>query len=182
MIDQRESSRQTVIEAAKTIMNAARTAPKAKGFDIQEIVTLEGGDLTRLAARMREMSGEMGLKFFLRDAANIEQADAVIVVGTRLMTQGLNCAMCGYPTCAQKEQHPMVPCAINMIDVGISIGSAASLCADMRIDSRVMFSAGIAAQRMGAVGDCPWAMSLVLSVSSKSPFFDRKTEPKPENQ
>ncbi len=38
-----------------------------------------------------------------------------------------------------------VPCAINSIDVGIAIGSACATAADMRVDTRVMFSAGLAA-------------------------------------
>ena len=39
------------------------------------------------------------MKFFLRDAENIRQADAVILVGTRLQSLSLNCGYCGYPTC-----------------------------------------------------------------------------------
>lgn len=35
------------------------------------------------------------MMFFLRDADNIEQADAVILIGTRRHPLGLNCAYCG---------------------------------------------------------------------------------------
>ena len=111
---------------------------------------------------------------FLRDAGNIEQSDAVILIGTRRQVQGLNCAYCGYKTCAENPQEN--PCAINSIDVGIAIGSACSKAADMRIDTRVMFSAGAAAQEMELLPGCRQVIALALSVSSKSPFFDRKPQ------
>jgi Uncharacterized protein containing a ferredoxin domain len=42
------------------------------------------------------------------------------------------------------------------------------------VDSRVMFSAGMAAQRLGYLGDCTCVMAIPISASSKNPFFDRK--------
>lgn len=71
----------------------------------------------------------------------------MIVIGTHQAPQGLNCAYCGYATCAEKPQD--TPCAINSIDVGIAIGSACAKAADLRVDSRVMFSAGWAVERLG---------------------------------
>ena len=97
------------------------------------------------------MSGEPGLKFFLRDADNILQAEAIMIVGTRQQVQGLNCAHCGFPTCVEKPE--AVPCAINSVDLGIAIGSACATASDLRLDTRVMFSAGLAAQRLGMLGD-----------------------------
>ena len=35
-----------------------------------------------------------------------------------------------------------VPCAFNSIDVGIAVGSACATAADLRLDTRVMYSAG----------------------------------------
>lgn len=77
-------------------------------------------------------------------------------------------------SCAENPQEN--PCAINSIDVGIAIGSACSKAADMRIDTRVMFSAGAAAQEMNLLPGCRQVIALALSVSSKSPFFDRKPQ------
>jgi uncharacterized ferredoxin-like protein len=64
------------------------------------------------------------------------------------------------------------------VDVGIAIGSACSAAADLRVDSRVMFSVGLAAQKLGWLKDCQTVMALLLSAGSKNPFFDRtfKTE------
>ena len=115
---------------------------------------------------------EKGLKFFLRDADNILQAEAILLLGTRQQLQGLNCGHCGFSTCADKPE--VVPCALNSVDLGIAVGSACAMAADLRLDTRVMFSAGLAAQRLGMLGDCKCVMAIPVSASSKNPFFDRK--------
>ncbi len=176
--NERNTRKEMIVEATRQIMTAARTAPKGKGVDIIEIVALTGDDLLSLATQMRKEGEKRGMMFFLRDAGNIEQADAVILIGTRREPLGLNCAYCGARTCRENPQE--APCAINSIDVGIAIGSACSKAADLRIDSRVMFSAGATAQAMNLLPDCLQVIALALSVSSKSPFFDRKPQtPKP---
>ena len=157
--NERNIRKEIVLEAAKQIMMAARTAPKGKGVDIIEIITLSHDSLPTLSENMRSEGKKRGMMFFLRDADNIEQADAVILIGTRRHPLGLNCAYCG---------------AINSIDVGIAIGSACSKAADLRIDTRVMFSAGTTAQSMNLLPGCNQIIALALSVSSKNPFFDRK--------
>ena len=75
-----------------------------------------------------------------------------MIAGTRQQVQGLNCAQCGFPTCVEKPK--TVPCAINSVDLGIAVGSACATASDLRLDTRVMFSAGMAAQRLGMLGDC----------------------------
>ena len=63
-------------------MAAARTAPKAKGRDLVEVAMITDEDIERLSQTMIQMSEESGLKFLLRDAANILQAEAIIIIGT----------------------------------------------------------------------------------------------------
>ena len=127
IINERDSRHEQVLAAARQMMTAARTAPKGKGVDIIEIALIEGEDLTRLSNKMVAMVEEHGMKFFLRDADNVLQAECVMLIGTHTLTQGLNCAHCGYATCAEKPCE--VPCAINSIDVGIAIGSACAMAA-----------------------------------------------------
>ncbi|OUO52352.1 ferredoxin [Parabacteroides sp. An277] len=171
--NERDIRQQLVREAAHRMMVAARTAPKGKGIDIVEIGMVTEEDIARLSEEMKRISAETGLKFFLRDAENILQADAIVLVGTRSQTQGLNCGHCGYATCAAKPE--AVPCAINSVDVGIAIGSACAMASDMRVDTRVMFSAGLAAQRLHFLGEeARCVMAIPVSASSKNPFFDRK--------
>lgn len=44
----------------------------------------------------------------------------------------------------------------------------------MRVDSRVMFSAGLAAQELDFLGDgAHLVFALPLSITAKSPYFDR---------
>jgi len=59
-------------------------------------------------------------------------------------------------------------------DLGLAVGSAVSVAADMRVDNRVMYSAGVAAKLLGLFeGDVTAVVGVPLSVSEKSPFFDR---------
>ncbi len=154
-------------------MAAARTAPKGKGVDVIEICCITQPEIEKLAEEMRKVFNENGFHFFLRDADNIMQADALILIGTKELCQGLNCHRCGFDLCSNRTEG--VPCAINTIDVGIAVGSACAKAADLRIDTRVMHSAGIAAMRLGM--PCKGlnnTLAIPLSCSSKNPFFDRK--------
>lgn len=172
IIDERHSRHEHLLQVANQMMTAARTAPKGKGIDIIEIVTVADRDIDRLADEVERQSAETGLLFFMRDAENIRQAEAVILIGTKEKKQGLNCAHCGFSTCELKPE--AVPCALNSIDVGIAIGSACATAADMRVDTRVMFSAGYAAQKLNLLPGCKEVMAIPVSASSKNPFFDRK--------
>lgn len=164
---------------ARQMMTAARTAPKGKGIDIIEIALVTDNELQILSDEMRSISAATGMKFFLRDADNILQAECAILIGTREQPQGLNCGHCGFPTCATRTEG--VPCALNTIDVGIAVGSACATAADFRVDTRVMFSAGLAAQRLGWLpANSKMVLAIPISASSKNPFFDRK--PKEEKK
>ena len=176
--NERASRHEHVLDVARQMMTAARTAPKGKGVDIIEIAMVTGDDLKVLSDKMVAMVEEHGMKFFLRDAANILQAECVIIIGTREQAQGLNCGHCGYPTCAGRPEG--VPCAVNSVDVGIAIGSACATAADLRVDTRVMFSAGLAAQQLEWLPGCRAVYAIPVSASTKTPFFDRK--PKEENK
>lgn len=172
IINEREIRHEQVLQAARQMLTAARTAPKGKGIDIVETALLTDDDIKRLSDEMYRLADELGFKFFLRDAENILQAEVVMLVGTREQTQGLNCGHCGFPTCLEKPSS--VPCALNVIDVGIALGSACSTAADLKLDTRVMFSAGLAAQKMNILNNCKCVFAIPVSASSKNPFFDRK--------
>ena len=172
IINEREARKEFMLYAAKEMMLAARTTPKGKGIDIIEIATLTDEDIDAVSAEMLRLAEETGMKFLIRDSENIQSADAMVVIGTRQAPQGLNCGYCGFATCAEKPLP--TPCAINSIDVGIAVGSACAKAADLRVDSRVMFSAGWAVERLGLLKDCRQCIAIPISASSKNPFFDRK--------
>lgn len=175
--NERDTRHEHIQHVARQMMTAARTAPKAKGIDIIEITSVSGEDLQRISQEMISISEETGMKFFLRDAENVLNAECVIFIGTHEEPLGLNCGHCGFPTCASRTES--VPCAINSVDVGIAIGSACATAADFRVDTRVMFSAGLAAQRLDILKGCRQVFAILVSASSKNPFFDRKSK-KPE--
>ena len=178
IINERESRHEQVLNVARQMMTAARTAPKGKGVDIIEVALVTDEDIKKLAEQLISLSEEKGMKFFLRDADNILSAECVLLIGTRELAQGLNCGHCGFPTCAERSAG--VPCAINSVDVGIAIGSACAMAADHRVDTRVMFSAGLAAQRLDILKGCKQVFAIPVSASSKNPFFDRKPKEQPK--
>ncbi|MBR5852454.1 MAG: ferredoxin [Bacteroidaceae bacterium] len=161
-----------VIECAKLMMTAARTAPKAKGVDIIEVMMITGEDIMTLSSALHKMGEEMGRGGLMRDADNIQSAEAVVLIGSREEAMCLNCGYCGFPTCG--ERTPGVPCAMNTIDVGIAVGSACATAADLRLDTRVMYSVGYAALKLGMMPECNYIIAIPVSASSKNPFFDRK--------
>lgn len=91
--NEREIRHEYVLQAVRQMMTAARTAPKGKGIDIIEVAMVTDEDIKRLSEELVIMSGETGLKFFLRDADNILQAEAIMIAGTRQQVQGLNLSL-----------------------------------------------------------------------------------------
>lgn len=171
VIEERESRKERAIEAAKRMITAARTAPKARGVDLIEACILTGEDIERLSAAMAELYAETGRPVYERDSKNILQAECIVLIGTRLQPMGLNCGHCGYATCGEKPRQ--APCAMNVTDTGIAIGSACAMAADCRVDCRVMFSAGMGAMRLGIPAGCSQVFAIPVAASSKNPFFDR---------
>lgn len=167
---------------ANTILVAARTAPKGKGID--DIVTylFNDDDRMELADKMDELSETKGLKFLIRDAQNVRDADCLLIIGLKSSgVSSLNCGACGYETCADMVMHKKVKveftgphCMIKYMDLGIAVGSAASKAKDLCIDNRILYSAGAAACYSGMV-DADVAMGIPLSIKGKNIFFDRKT-------
>ena len=172
--NEREIRHEIVVEACHQMMTAARTAPKAKGIDIVEIALVsERADLEALAIAMQHRAETSGMKFLLRDADNVLQSEAVVLIGTKRQTLGLNCEYCGAKSCEANPER--VPCVFNSVDVGIAIGSACAAAADRRLDTRVMFSVGWSAQDLQWMPEgCSQVLGIVVSASSKSPYFDRK--------
>jgi uncharacterized ferredoxin-like protein len=173
LINERDTRNERLLQVAGEMMTAARTAPKGKGIDLIEVITITGETIVQLSKDMIEYSEKTGMKFITRDANNILQAEAVILIGTKQKVQNLNCGYCGFDTCAGKLTYSEVPCAINTVDVGIAIGSACSVAADHRVDSRVMFSVGRVAQEKNMMPGCSSVYGIPVSGSTKNPFFDR---------
>jgi len=175
-INSEKAEEQAVLNLAYGICAAVRTAPKACGIDHLETAILTGEDKEKLSAEMRrigESYGEGG-KFFIRDAGNVDASAAVVLVGAKYETRGLNarCGICGFKGCDACSGAGAV-CVFTPLDLGIALGSAVSLVSDNRVDNRIMFTIGKAATSLGILGEYKLIMGIPLSVSGKSPFFDR---------
>ncbi len=168
--------RDAVLDAARRMCAAARTAPKAKGIDHIATMVLTGEDKDRVADELERLSEPLGYKFFLRDAKNVRAAGALVLLGAREGQRGLNagCRHCHFEDCADCAEKGGV-CVYDPMDLGIAIGSAVSVAADCRVDNRVLFSAGRAAMSLNLLGeDVHMVMAVALAAAGKSPFFDRK--------
>ena len=109
ILNERDSRHEHVLNVARQMMTAARTAPKGKGIDIIETAIVTGEEIQQLSDTLKAMFEEFGMKFFLRDADNILQAECILLIGTREQAQGLNCGHCGYATCSgQCASEPVV--------------------------------------------------------------------------
>ncbi|MCK5157104.1 MAG: hypothetical protein KAQ69_11805 [Spirochaetales bacterium] len=176
---EQELREEAVFEVAKRMMTAARTAPKGKGTDNIVVALLKEDGIKEVSDKMKEMVARENLHdFFLRDAVNILSAKAMVIFGTKIESMGLSlCGMCGFSSCAEKNKHPEHPCVFNTGDLGIAIGSAASVAMDNRVDNRILYTAGQALLEMHVFGEeIKIIYAIPLSISGKNPFVDRNTE------
>ncbi len=175
MLKKEEAIRdEAILAVAKEVMLAIRTAPKTRGLDKVSILLADGGEKEMIAAKMEEIFEQSGGKraSFTRDAKNVMNSQAVLIIGVKTDPYGLNCGYCGYPTCAEKPA--VAPCSFASIDLGIGAGVAASLLGQKHIDNRMMFSIGYAVLRMNWLGpEVTQCLGFPLSASGKSIYFDR---------
>ncbi len=159
---------------AAKMCTAARTAPKAKGFDGIETFFLTGEDRFALADEIEKIGTENDKDFFLRDAECIRNSGGVVLIGAKTGARGIvPCGLCGFDNC-QGMLEAQGRCALAITDLGIAVGSAISVASDERMDNRVFYTAGIAALRLGLFSEkITIAYGIPLSVSSKNIFFDR---------
>ncbi len=177
-----EVEREVAQLVGKLMLGGARTAPKARGQDdlVLALVT-EEEERERLAQEMEKVA-ERGkaFAFFKRDAANIRQSEAVVLIGLKFRRPvGVNCKGCGFDceevTKAKRSEGDFSGpvCAMRLVDLGIAIGSAVSIAKDLCVDNRVMYTVGVAARRLGML-DADLVFGIPLSVKGKNIFFDRK--------
>jgi len=187
IISSSQAEQEAILAAAKLIMAAITTSPKGRGVSSLTTAILQGEEKERLAQAMEEHISrkKKRLEFFKRDAQNVRQSTAIILMGVKgTMPKKpelpLNCGACGYPSCAafiaaekSAGEDFMGPlCAFQVMDLGIAQGVAAKMAAELNMDNRLMYSAGAAAKALGYL-DADLIIALPLSVSAKNIFFDR---------
>jgi len=177
-----EMEQQGIRQVAALMCVAARTAPKGRGIDNLVTLVVMGDDLQKLSAEMRHIFETGGddplLKIFLRDAGNVDASQAVVLLGQKSVPFNLSmCGYCGFKDCKEALKAGAT-CAISASDLGTATASAVAVAAQHHVDNRIMFSIGRAALNLGLFGDAKVVMAygIPLSVSGKSPYFDRQRQ------
>ena len=175
MINGKEACSDAVMCVAKEMCMAAITAPKACGKDSVACGILTGEEIAALAKEMRRIEDETeGCRpIFYRDAAQVEQCPAVVLIGSLNQARGVQpCGLCGNGSCAGMVKTPGQHCAFDDIDLGIAVGSAVSVAADRRVDNRVFYTAGIAAMNLKLLGEkVGTSLAIPISVTNRNIFF-----------
>lgn len=185
-IKDKEAEIEGVLAVAKAMAVAARTAPKARGVDTIETLIVVGEDKDVLAEAMEKDGSRSALsEIFRRDAGNIKNSQAVLLIGLRDLSpkkpeNPLDCGACGYVNCAgflkakrrEGKHFPGPVCVFQSIDLGIALCSASSLAARFHVDNRIMYTAGGPARSLGWM-ESEIIMGIPLSSSGKNIYFDR---------
>jgi uncharacterized ferredoxin-like protein len=171
----KEMEEMAVETVASLMCAAARTAPKARGVDNLVTMVITGDDLKKIADEMKRISKKEKIPFFERDAKCVESSNAIVLLGQRPVQLNIPvCGFCGFKDCSANVKAGG-NCAISAGDLGIALSSAVAVAAVHHIDNRIMFSIGRAALNLGLFEDkkVTIAYGIPLSVSGKSPYFDR---------
>ncbi len=183
-----EVEQEAIVTAARMIMAAVTTAPKTRGVSTIQSALIVGDDKELLAQAMEKHGPQKAAAkdIFGRDARNVRNSAAVVLIGVKgtmpkKPENPLNCGACGCPTCAEfikvkkgKQGEDFVGplCVFQSIDLGIALGVAAKVAAELNIDNRLMYTIGGAAMDMQIL-ESDIIIGLPLSVSAKNIFFDR---------
>ena len=164
MIGRGDLIRETIINAAKLMAISAITAPKARGIDNIVVKILDKREeLLKLADKMEELAPLYG-KFFARDANNIRNSDAVLLIGCKVIDIGVR---------KPEEMKYDLNLVLSVLNMGIAIGSAVKTASILNIDNRIMYTAGLAAQTLGMI-EADIVIGIPLSAKGKNIYFDRK--------
>ncbi|MBS7608606.1 hypothetical protein KEJ52_05365 [Candidatus Bathyarchaeota archaeon] len=182
-IGEEEGEKEAILEVAKLMQAAARTAPKTAGIDDILTLVVYGEEKDAIAEKMNEIAEERKIDGFKRDAKNVKDSEAVVLIGVRgSKSIGINCGACGYNSCQEFEQAQKKrgqdfvgpTCLFKALDLGIALGSAVKIASLLNIDNRIMYRIGTAALKLNFIPEATVAMGIPLSAKGKNIYFDRK--------
>jgi len=163
MINEADAVKRAVLTVAELMVASAKTAPKARGVDnIVCAILTEREELEKLAAKMKELASTYGA-FFERDAENVLNSDAVVLIGCKIVKTGLKT-----PASWSLDADTVS----SLVNLGIALGSAVKTASLLNVDNRIMMSVGVAAQELKLL-DADFIYGVPLSVKGKNIYFDR---------
>jgi uncharacterized ferredoxin-like protein len=181
-ISNSEAEREALLEAAKLMLIAARTAPKSAGIDDVLTSIVYGREKDAIADKINEMAESRRIEGFKRDAKNVRDSEAVVIIGVRgNKSFGLNCGACGYDSCKEfdnsgrrdGEDFGGPTCLFKALDIGIALGSAARMAGELNVDNRIMYRIGAAAMRLRIMVEATVIIGIPISAKGKNTYFDR---------
>jgi len=166
MLEESQLIKDGVLNVVKLMAIAAKTAPKARGVDnITIAVLITRDELERLASKMEGLADEYG-QFLKRDAKNVRESDAVVLIGAKVIDIGLK---------SPPEYKVDINTVAALLNLGIALGSAVKIASILNVDNRIMYSIGIAAQKLKIL-DADYIIGIPVSVRGKNIYFDRKVK------
>jgi len=183
IIESKDCEEEALLEAAKYMAVSARTAPKTAGVDDILTLIVYGKEKNIIAEKMEEIARERKIEGFNRDARNVRDSVAVILIGVRgERSIGLNCGACGYKNCSEfgesgkkfGEDFVGPTCMFKALDLGIALGSAVKTASILNVDNRIMYRVGTAAMKLKLLPKATIIMGIPISAKGKNIYFDRK--------
>jgi len=186
LVEGRALEKEGVLEAAKMMVVSARTAPKTGGVDDVLTCVVDGDEIESIAKAMDDIAEERGIDGFHRDAKNVRDSDAIVLIGVRgTKKYALDCGACGYSTCdefAHAEEGEGMDftgptCLFKALDLGIALGSAVKTAGVLNVDNRIMYRVGAAAMKLRMLPEATVIMGIPVSAKGKSIYYDRVWPP-----
>lgn len=181
-IEGKKAEQEAIREAAKSMLVAARTAPKTAGIDDILTLIVYGQEKDAIAGKMEEIAEERKIEGFKRDAKNVRDSEEIVLIGLRgSKSAGLNCGSCGYESCEEfeaigkelGEDFVGPTCLFKALDLGIALGSAAKTASILNVDNRIMYRVGTAAMKLKLMPEATVAFGIPISARGKNIYFDR---------
>lgn len=151
IINSEDLEDETILNVAKLMVAAARTAPKARGEDKIKAAIVIGDEKDKLANMMEKIGR-------IRDSKNIKQSGVVVLLGVDF----------------GKPKEEWINFEAKLLDLGIALGSAVKVASELNVDNRIMYSIGRAAMKIGLM-KTDEIQGIPLSIKGKNIFFDRKS-------
>jgi uncharacterized ferredoxin-like protein len=182
IIENKNGEKEALLEAARFMLIAARTAPKTAGADDILTLIVYGRQKDSIAKMMEKIGEKRKIEGFKRDAKNVRDSEAVVLIGVRgSKSLGFNCGACGYDSCKEFESVDKrvgndfggPTCLFKAIDLGIALGSAAKTASLLNVDNRIMYRIGTAALKLKMLPEATVITGIPISARGKSIYFDR---------
>lgn len=197
-----QARRESALQAAKLMMNAAFTAPVAGGVPQLEGEIVYGyEEQEALARKMEELGNEreqpLWRNMFKTEAVMVRESDAILFIGNYRNAQSpfdAGCGLCaGRADCSfVYENRPVEAgqidytarkptngrlvdgplCSMHVDDQGYAVAGALWIATRLCVDARPLMSVGVAGQKLGYCPNSAMVVGIPIACLSKNSFVD----------